>query len=329
MQAGLHGAKSRTALEVLAEASVFLDPPAAEIPAGAAPDHDAQQRMIALAVDYVNQTVKRLPNFFATRTTIRYEETPAHYDRTGRSPIGYKPLHREDVSKETVLYRNGNETVEPAAEKRGSKNVAPEGLNTKGTFGSSLGAVIDAASVPGGLNWSRWERDRSGRLAVFRYSIPETRSRFEVSYCCLPYGDGTSGFRELTGYHGEIAIDPESGAILRLTLISDLKPDLQLYRTDTRTAYSPAEMGGMPLLRSDTLVEYGPVSIGGKIYICPVKSISISRSRTIKILTGMPGEFRTFGPFATYMNDVSFGEYHVFRGEPRIIPGFAQESNEK
>jgi hypothetical protein len=85
----------------------------------------------------------------------------------------------------------------------------------------------------------------------------------------------------------------------------------------------------MPLLRSDTLVEYGPVSIGGKIYICPVKSISISRSRSIKILTGLPGEFRTFGPFATYMNDVSFGEYHMFRGETRILPSFTPESNAK
>jgi hypothetical protein len=228
-----------------------------------------------------------------------------------------------------VLYRNGNEIVESGGEKRGMKDVAAEGLNTKGTFGSTLGAVIDAASVPGGLTWSRWEDGRSGRLAVFRYSIPETRSRFQVSYCCLPYGDGTSAFHELTGYHGEIAIDPESGAILRLTLISDLRPDLQLYRTDTRTAYSPAEIGGMPLLRSDTLVEYGPVSIGGKIYICPVKSISISRSRSIKILTGLPGEFRTFGPFATYMNDVSFGEYHMFRGETRILPSFTPESNAK
>ena len=329
VRAGLHGAKSRAALEVLAEASAFLNPPAAEIPAGTAPDQGAQQRMIALAVDYVNKTMKRLPNFFATRTTIRYEETPAHYDQTGRYPIGYQPLHRVGTSKERVLYRNGNEIVESGGEKRGMKDVAAEGLNTKGTFGSTLGAVIDAASVPGGLTWSRWEDGRSGRLAVFRYSIPETRSRFQVSYCCLPYGDGTSAFHELTGYHGEIAIDPESGAILRLTLISDLRPDLQLYRTDTRTAYSPAEIGGMPLLRSDTLVEYGPVSIGGKIYICPVKSISISRSRSIKILTGLPGEFRTFGPFATYMNDVSFGEYHMFRGETRILPSFTPESNAK
>jgi hypothetical protein len=111
-----------------------------------------------------------------------------------------------------------------------------------------------------------------------------------------------------------------------LTLISDLRPDIE---PDTQVEDSQAEIGGLPLLRSDTLVEYGPVTIGGKTYICPVKSISISRSRTVRILTGPQGEFRTFGPFATFLNDVSFGEYHVFRGESRILSGFTRDSNER
>jgi hypothetical protein len=327
-QANSNGAKSRAALVALADASLFLDPPAADVAADDAPDLRAQRRMAALAVDYVNTTMRTLPNLFATRTTIRYEETPEHFDETGRHRIGYEPLHQVGTAKETVLYRDGREIVQ-AVDKRRKHDVRAEGLTDKGTFGPTLGAVIDAAAAPGGLTWSRWEKSTAGLRAVFRYAIAEGSSRFQVSYCCLPYGDGTSAFHKLTGYHGEIAIDPESGAILRLTLISDLRPDLQLYRADERVEYSPAEIGGMPLIRSDTLIEYGPVSIGGKTYICPLKSVSISRSRTIKILTGLPGEFRTFGPFATFLNDVSFGEYHAFRGEPRILPGFTPESNEK
>jgi VWFA-related protein len=327
-QTDLSGARSRAALVALADASHFLDPPAADVAADDAPDLNAQQRMVALAVDYVNKTMRTLPNLFATRTTTRYEETPAHFDETGRHRISYEPLHQVGTAKETVLYRDGREIVQ-AADKRLKHNAGPEGLTDKGTFGPTLGAVVDAAAAPGGLTWSRWEKGTEGLRAVFRYAIAESSSRFQVSYCCLPYGDGTSTFHKLTGYHGEIAIDPESGAILRLTLISDLRSDLQLFRADPRVEYGPAEIGGMPLLRSDTLVEYGPVSIGGKTYICPVKSVSISRSRTTKILTGLPGEFRTFGPFATFLNDVSFGEYHAFRGEPRILPGFTQESNEK
>ena len=191
------------------------------------------------------------------------------------------------TTRETVLYRDGREVVQ-AVDKRRKQDTRAEGLTDKGTFGPTLSAVIDAAAAPGGLAWSRWERGTGGLRAVFSYAIAEGNSRFQVSYCCLPYGDGTSAFHMLTGYHGEIAIDPESGAILRLTLISDLRSDLQLFRTDPRVEYGPAEIGGMPLLRSDTLIEYGPISIG-KTYICPLKSVSISRSRTIKILTGLPG----------------------------------------
>ena len=324
-QSGLRGEKSRAALAALADASHFLDPPAADVPADAAPDLSAQQRMIARAVDYVNKTMKKLPNFFATRTTIRYEETPEHYDPTGRHRIEYEPLHWVDTTKETVLYRNGNEIAQ-AVEKRGTHNAGAEGLYDKGTFGAILGAVIDAAAVPGDLTWSRWEKVDGGLQAVFRYAIAAGSSRYQVSFCCLPDGDGTRRFRELIGYHGEIAISPANGAILRLTLISDLRPRIA---PNTQVEDGGAEIGGMPLLRSDTLVEYGPVTIGGKTYICPIESVSISRSRTIKILNGLPGEFRTFGPFATFLNDVSFGDYHVFRGESRILSGFTQDSNER
>ena len=329
IQAGLSGAKSRAALEVLAKASAFLDPPAADIPAGAPPDPSAQQHMIALALDYLRKTMRKLPDFFSTRTTVRYEEVPEHYDETGRHRIGYEPLHRMGTSKETVLYRDGQEIVQPEAKWFDTPDAGVEGLITSGTFGSILGAVTDAATLPGALTWGRWEQRASGRLAVFLYAIEKKNSRFIVGYCCLPFGDGTSAFHMSTGYHGEIAIDPESGAILRLTVISDLPSDLQLYRTGTSVEYGPSEIGGIPLRRSDTLVEYGPVSIGGKTYVCPLKSVSISRSRTIKIVTGLPGEFRTFGPFATFMNDVSFGEYHVFRGEPRILPGYTQDLNQR
>jgi hypothetical protein len=69
----------------------------------------------------------------------------------------------------------------------------------------------------------------------------------------------------LAGHHGEITIDPATGAILRLYIEADLEPNL-------------------PMTRASTLVEYGTVDIGGKPYICPLKSISISRSRTVKIL---------------------------------------------
>ena len=77
--AAIHGEKAQVALTALADASAFLRPPLTEIPADAPPDAAAQQHMISLAVDYLKNTIPDLPNFFATRTTVRFEET-AQFD---------------------------------------------------------------------------------------------------------------------------------------------------------------------------------------------------------------------------------------------------------
>jgi hypothetical protein len=105
----------------------------------------------------------------------------------------------------------------------------------------------------------------------------------------------------LAGHHGEIAIDPASGAILRLVVEADLKPN-------------------RPMIQASTLVNYGPVDIGGKTYICPLKSIALTRYRTAKIYSGLPGTFSTFGPYASSLNDVTFSDYHAFRSQARILP---------
>jgi VWFA-related protein len=303
LETTMRGAKARAELLALADVSYFLDPPATEVRADKPPDPIEQRRLVALVADYLSQTSPRLPNFLATRTTTEFEETPEHYDETGRHRIDYQPLHWVNTSKTTVLYRKGNEIAEPAVEKLSRPKEQTAGLITKGTFGPILGAVSDAIAVPGALTWSHWEQDGGESRAVFHYVIPQNRSRFQVGYCCLLGGDGNSAYRMLTGYHGEIAIYPNSGAILRLTLESDLPPSL-------------------PLIRSGVMVEYGPVEIGGRTYICPIKSVSISRSRTIKILTGLSDSFRTFGPYSTMLNDVTFDGYHMFRSEARMLSDF-------
>jgi hypothetical protein len=32
--------------------------------------------------------------------------------------------------------------------------------------------------------------------------------------------------------------------------------------------------------------------------------------------------FRTYGPYDTELNDITYGDYHMFRGESRMMPGF-------
>jgi hypothetical protein len=90
------------------------------------------------------------------------------------------------------------------------------------------------------------------------------------------------------GYHGEITVDPSNGTIRRLVLRADPEPNL-------------------PLLRADIVVEYGPVELGGKTYICPLKGVALSATWN-----------------RWWLNDVAFEQYHLYRANAQLLPGFAK-----
>lgn len=215
--------------------------------------------------------------------------------------MNYQPLHLAQSVQATVLYRNGAEVVDSAKHKK--QNTKERYLITYGTFGPILGLVRGVLTDPRSLTWSRWEQDASGRRAVFRYAVPLDKSLYRVWSCCLPDGDGTVGLQIRAVYRGEIAVDPTSGAILRL----EAKADLQ---------------GFVPLHRSDVVVEYGPVDIGGKSFMCPTRRVSVMRSRSVMQLREWGDDFRTYGPYATTMNDISFDDYHMFRADSRMLTDY-------
>jgi hypothetical protein len=106
-----------------------------------------------------------------------------------------------------------------------------------------------------------------------------------------------------TEYHGEFAIDPATGTILRLTAQAD-----------------PAF--GSSIMEADIMVQYGPVEIGGKTYICPLRSVSISLDATgfMSQLGGLGISVHASQDTAL-LNDVTFGEYHLFGSSSRILVG--------
>ncbi|HEY1501657.1 MAG TPA: VWA domain-containing protein [Acidobacteriaceae bacterium] len=300
--AELRGKKAREALVALADLAAFLDPPATEIPGDPPPDDEAQRKMIALATEYVRQTIPRLPNFFARRTAVNYQETPAYYRGNGRFSAA-APLHTVDTSSTAVVFRNGVEVVDAKVLEREKKLGT---LNTYGTFGPVLGAVESALANAGDLRWKGWEKGRGGGVrGVFRYSIPATASHSETGGCCLPDGDGRIGFQKRTAYHGEIAVDPANGAVMRVVVEGDLT-------------------GFVPLDRADIVVDYGLVTIGDITYICPLRSVSLWRARSVTALAEWNTEsFALWGPYATKLNDFHFDNYHLFRAKVRILPGVA------
>ncbi|HEY1903622.1 MAG TPA: VWA domain-containing protein [Terracidiphilus sp.] len=81
-KARMPGTKSWSALAAVADASVFLGLPPAEIPTSAAPDLNAQRLMQSRTIDYLLKTIPKLPDFFATRTTAHYREPPVREGQT-------------------------------------------------------------------------------------------------------------------------------------------------------------------------------------------------------------------------------------------------------
>jgi VWFA-related protein len=314
LDADLPGPDSRRSLLVLADLSAFLDPPTSEIPAAAPPDLAAQRQMMAQAVDYASKTIHQLPNFFATRDTIRFEDTPPRQLDNGTvtgtfSP--YQPLHPVARSSGTVLFRDGKEVVDSDAAKDQGSESTSSGLTAWGEFGPVLTTVlVDAAQ--GKLGWSHWEQSAAGQRAVFTYAVPKAKSHYEVNYCCIPRDNENRAFQQLSGYHGKIAIDPANGTIFRLTVQADLgKSD--------------------PIVKADLMVEYGSVEIGGATYICPVKSVSISLAEQPDVHAVRMQRYSATmveqnnqnipNPLQTLLDDVAFEQYHLFRAEASILSG--------
>jgi hypothetical protein len=318
LERDLPGPLAREAFEVVADASAFLDLPARDIPARAAPDLAAQSSMLTLTADYVHKTILKLPNFFATRDTSRFEDTPIAPPRYTESRNTYVPLHEVGRSSATVLYRNGSEVVYREITKGNKSKPAEHELSTKGVFGPILGAVL-VDSAKGAVTWSHWEEGPGGLQAVFSYKVPQQASHYTVGFPSeepdlvspassyidpLPADRRAENSRHVAAYHGEISVNPEDGSVMRLTLMADLK-------------------SGDPVIKADLMVEYGLVELGGKTYICPLKSVALSLDHII-YRTAISAAAAALGAPQLRVNDELFKQYHLFRADAHILTGASE-----
>jgi len=100
LEANIPRPEARQALIALADSSAFFDPPDDEILSMEDPDSTTQNKMLALAKDFVARTIPSLPNFTATRTTTTYQ----------RDLLYQELWHAVGLSHALVFYRDGQET---------------------------------------------------------------------------------------------------------------------------------------------------------------------------------------------------------------------------
>jgi hypothetical protein len=318
MELQLTGILPKRALLALADTSAFLDLPKTDELQLPAPDAAAQGRILSRAADFVQATVTRMPDFLATRTRARFENLK--FNRLSAEPLLENYQSLLDRTSMTVQYRNGREVEEPVGQPAPGHYVSSStGLIDWGVFGPMLEIVISDI-LHGKMGWGHWEQGPSGPVAVFRYAVPEERSNYTVRYCCFLSSDHMMRqYETVPQYHGEIAVNPETGDVLRLVMKTDLKTDVPMYR-------------------ADVVVEYGPVEIGGRTYICPLKSIAISTAMVL-FTPGMgiyveaePTWQSNYGGKdqlkVTSINDVIFDHYHKFQAEMRILPFDSKQASD-
>jgi len=311
IKADLPGEKSRMAFLAMADASAFLQLPATEMPATAPPDIDTERLILKKAAENVKASIQKFPDFVARETTNRFHDLKLTTFSTDAEPIimERQPFQPLDSFSNTVYYRNGQEVVDTPEKPSQDKSIPKDGLVNWGVFGP-LQRIVMTDIYKGKIGWGHWEQRATGPVAVFRYAVPKEKSDYVVKYCCLGFPNGQQReSQSVPAFHGEIAIDAETGAVYRVVILTDLKP-------------------GDPVLQAAIMVEYEPVEIGGKTYICPRRSVSITTAVSPRFRTLCPAGVGVMtasdcspvsAPKDTAINDTAYDSYHVFRSEMRIV----------
>jgi hypothetical protein len=244
LQPGVH---CKQALQLLAYRSAFLDPPADELPTLPAPDAETQKRLIAAVGANVLKNLKRLPNFFATRTTERYSGVSADMNQ---NPLLMRVgIFSQGQSSREITFRDGEEVVDPMKDQPADVGLEA-GLESWGEFGPEPVMILMDASM-GSIEFHHWEYGTTGMVAVFNYSVPRAVSHYDVHYKCPT----SEPFHDNPAYHGSFSVDPATGALMRIMLEAESRPD-------------------DPVSHVASIIEYSPMVIGERSYFCPVHSLT-------------------------------------------------------
>jgi hypothetical protein len=276
---------------VLEARSAVLAPPTTDLPASPAPDAASQKAILDNAIAYATKTFAQMPAVTATKTTRRFQDNvePAKPSPAARSAAVVAPpaafIRYMKGEEATVTILNGAEQ-NPLL-----KDKEQWGANGRlALLGQSpvLSTVIQEAQTAGKIEWVRWESVNGKQTAVYSYAVDKKKSHYAVNYCCFPdtdqagqmlmrgLGPGAGGagtapaggtgegnyqlntnyknYKATVPYHGEIFVDPDTGAVVRLITEAEFKSSELVRQEDQR-------------------IDYGPVTIGGKTLILPVRTV--------------------------------------------------------
>ncbi len=306
------GVHMQQALEQLADRAALKNLPKSDLLNRPSPDAEAQKTMLKKSRAYVLGELSHLPNFVANQTTTRFDNSPVmlKYFQATTDEAGF---HRVGMVQRRISFEDGKEVTDGA--RTPGANSKDTGLESRGEFGAEA-AVVLMDLERGTVVFDHWEQSMAGPAAVYRYSVPRESSHYEVADRCQDH----VSFKDTPGYHGEIALDPKGGAILRMTLEAESRPN-------------------DPISHVASVVEYGPVVLGNRRSICPLRSLTFMFEEANSC---SHGNHKLQKPVAM-INQTIFSNYHRFgssatmifdeaqngRATPGVTPGKAARSADK
>jgi hypothetical protein len=212
---------------------------------------------------------KSLPDFLCTQMVRRYQD-----------PRGDNRWQRLDVLTVKLSYSDRQEDYKLIAidgKQTKLDYMETGGPTSKGEFGTLL-LYLFHPKMEAEFRWKGWTTIRKQSVAVYSYKVDQAHSQFHVAFGQRPGASNDI----LAPYYGEVTVDPESGAVLRVT----------------QHAVLPASF---PIRASVATVEYDYSDVGGHMYLLP-------RHAEIDMAAG---RYKT-------RNDVEFTNYRKFQSEATI-----------
>jgi hypothetical protein len=181
----------------------------------------------------------------------------------------------QDTIQEHLAYVDGHEDYKvisvnnkPAVNENHQKLG---GVSSSGEFGSILAEIFDPATEAD-FQWSHWTKLHDRVMYVLDFRVEQSRSRYSIL-------DEQSGREIISGYHGQIYADTETGRVMKITMDCDTIP------ADFR------------IQQVRLTLDYDFQNISGKQFVLPLR-VEL-RSKDDRMLTKNNIEFRLYRKFTT------------------------------
>jgi hypothetical protein len=244
---GAVGPRTLSALKALRDESKALPEPKAAAPVAAPvaappPDSEEQGKILEQVRDYALNYSRNLPDFICTEQVKR---AVAHNAARGDDP--------DWTDRDTLLIRLSYfeqkeqyklETVNDRVTDKDYKAVG--GAKSFGDFGSLMRGIFDPGTQAR-FEWDAWATVRGHPAMVFRYSVEQPNSRYELEY--------EDGRRLVPAYSGRVWLDKRSHNVLRVSVKAEGIP------------------ADFPIRSALTALDYDYVELSGNQFLLPMESV--------------------------------------------------------